>query len=45
MILIISIQYKSSDSLFNHSFAHSQTVLNRAMHQQQFNISHLFAHI
>ena len=30
---------------FNHLFAHSQTVLNTAIHQQQFNISHLFAHI
>ena len=30
---------------FNHLFAHSQIVLNTAMYQQQFNISHLFAHI
>ena len=30
---------------FNHLFAHSQTVLNTAMYQQQFNISHLLAHI
>ena len=26
-------------------FAHGQTVLNTAMHQRQFNISHLFVHI
>ena len=31
--------------IFNHLFAHSQTVLDTAMYQQQFNISHLFAHI
>ena len=30
---------------FKHLFAHSQTVLNTAMYQQQFNISHFFAHI
>ena len=39
----------SISSYKNHSIhlicLHSQTVLNTAMHQQQFNISHLFAHI
>ena len=30
---------------FNHMFVYCQTVLNTAMYQQQFNISHLFAHI
>ena len=37
------VLYKSFYS--PHLFAHNQTVLNTAMHQQQFNISHLFAHI
>ena len=30
---------------FNQQLVHSQTVLTTVMHQQQFNISHLFAHI
>ena len=42
MISSISIQYKSPHSL-PIICLHSQTVLNTAMHKQQFNISHLFA--
>ena len=37
--------YMNHSFTFNHLFVHSQTILCTAMYQQQFNISHLFAHI
>ena len=49
LIFLHSQMISSISSYINHSIhlicLHSQTVLNTAMHQQQFNVSHLPAHI